>query len=235
MSLLEARNVTAFYGDFQALFGVDMHVDAGELVAVVGANGAGKSTLLKRLCGLMRGPAESLVLEGKAIGNKRADEVAKLGVALVPEGRRLFSSLSVEENLRMGMCAGRKGFWTLKRVFKLFPILEERRHSRATMLSGGQQQMCAIGRALLCNPRVLLCDELSLGLAPTIIKDIYNALPQILAEGVGILVVEQDVAQAMAVCNRMYCVREGRIVLQGAPSLLSRAEITKAYFGTEAA
>ena len=214
---------------------VDLDVAAGELVGVVGANGAGKSTLLKRLSGLMRGPADSVRLGGRAIGDLRADQVSRLGIALVPEGRRLFSSLSVEENLRMGQCAGRSGHWTLERVFKLFPILEERRHSRATMMSGGQQQMCAIGRALLCNPRVLLCDELSLGLAPTVIKDIYNALPQILAEGIGVVVVEQDVQQAMSVCNRLYCVREGRVVLQGAPEFLSRGEITAAYFGTEAA
>jgi branched-chain amino acid transport system ATP-binding protein len=235
MMLLEGKNVQAFYGDFHALFGVDLTLQTGELIGVVGANGAGKSTLLRRLSGLKHGAPESVLLDGKPIGNLRADQVAKLGIALVPEGRRLFSSLSVEENLRMGLCAGRSGYWTLPRVYQLFPILGERKDSPATMLSGGQQQMCAIGRALLCNPRVLLCDELSLGLAPTIIKDIYNALPTILAEGTSMLIVEQDVAQAMSVCHRIYCMREGRVVLQGAPQFLSRSEITAAYFGTQAA
>lgn len=232
MPLLRTQTLTAFYGDFQALYGVDISLDASETIAIIGANGAGKSTLLKAIAGLIPGPADSVLLDGLPIGAKRAADIVKLGVALVPEGRRLFPSLTVEENLVIGG-HGRKlpGPWTLDRVYGLFPILKERRTSAAPILSGGQQQMAAIGRALMSNPRVLLCDEISLGLAPIIIADIYGALPQIKAEGTSVVLVEQDIVQAMKAADRVYCFQEGRVSLEGRPCDLSRGQIHRAYFG----
>ena len=164
MSLLETRKLTAFYGDFQALYGIDTSLDAGETIAIIGANGAGKSTFLKAIAGLIRGPAESVLLDGRPIGAHPAADIVKLGIALVPEGRRLFPSLTVEENLLIGGHSRKMpGPWSLDRVYTLFPVLKERRVSATPILSGGQQQMAAIGRALMSNPRILLCDEISLG------------------------------------------------------------------------
>jgi len=233
MSLLETRKLTAFYGDFQALYGIDASLDAGETIAIIGANGAGKSTFLKSIAGLIPGSADSVLLDGTPIGARPASDIVKLGIALVPEGRRLFPSLTVEENLLIGG-HGRKapGPWTLDRVYSLFPILRERRSSAPPTLSGGQQQMAAIGRALMSNPRVLLCDEISLGLAPIIIADIYAALPQIKAEGTSVVLVEQDIVQAMKVADRVYCFQEGRLSLSGRPRELTREQIHRAYFGS---
>ena len=233
MQLLETRNLTAFYGDFQALYGIDMMLDKGETVAIIGANGAGKSTFLKAVAGLIRSVSDSVLLDGAPIGARPAAEIVKLGIALVPEGRRLFPSLSVEENLQIGGY-GRKmqGPWTLDRVYALFPILKERRSQASLTLSGGQQQMAAIGRALMSNPRILLCDEISLGLAPIIIADVYAALPQIKAEGTSVLLVEQDIVQAMKVADRVYCFQEGRLSLTGRPRELTREAIHRAYFGS---
>jgi branched-chain amino acid transport system ATP-binding protein len=233
MPLLETRNLTAFYGDFQALYGIDTTLESGETIAIIGANGAGKSTFLKAIAGLIRGMANSVLLDGEPIGAKPAADIVKLGIALVPEGRRLFPSLTVEENLLIGG-HGRKtaGPWTLDRVHSLFPVLKERRSSATPLLSGGQQQMVAIGRALMSNPRILLCDEISLGLAPIIIADIYAALPQIKSEGTSVVLVEQDIVQAMKVADRVYCFQEGRLSLSGRPRELTRDEIHRAYFGS---
>ena len=233
MTLLQTRELTAFYGDFQALYGIDTTLDAGETIAIIGANGAGKSTFLKAIAGLVRRPTDSVLLDGKPIGSRTAADIVKLGVALVPEGRRLFASLSVEENLIIGGY-GRKmaGPWSLERVYSLFPILRDRRATGAPVLSGGQQQMAAIGRALMSNPRVLLCDEISLGLAPIVIADIYAALPQIKAEGTSVVLVEQDIVQAMKVADRVYCFQEGRLSLSGRPRELTRDQIHRAYFGS---
>jgi len=232
MPLLSTHNLTAFYGDFQALYGVDLGFDAGETIAIIGANGAGKSTFLKAIAGLIPSRPDSVLLDGQPIGAKRAADIVKLGIALVPEGRRLFPSLTVEENLLIG-AHGRKlaGPWTLDRVYGLFPVLKERRASAAPILSGGQQQMAAIGRALMSNPRVLLCDEISLGLAPIVIADIYAALPQIKTEGTSVVLVEQDIVQAMKAADRVYCFQEGRVSLEGRPGELSRDQIHRAYFG----
>ena len=233
MPFLETRNLTAFYRDFQALYGIDTSLDKGETIAIIGANGAGKSTFLKAIAGLIHGTPDSVRLEGMPIGARRAADIVKLGIALVPEGRRLFPSLTVEENLLIGGY-GRKiaGPWTLDRVYALFPILRERRSAATPALSGGQQQMAAIGRALMSNPRILLCDEISLGLAPIIIADIYAALPQIKAEGTSVVLVEQDIVQAMKVADRVYCFQEGRLSLTGRPRELTREQIHRAYFGS---
>src|SRR5262249_34552178 len=188
MPLVETRKLTAFYGDFHALFGIDTTLEAGETVAIIGANGAGKSTFLKAIAGLIHGEPDSVLLDGAPIGARPAAEIVRRGVALVPEGRRVFPSLTVEENLLIGGYGRRLPRpWTLDRVYALFPILRERRSSAAPTLSGGQQQMVAIGRALMSNPRILLCDEISLGLAPIIIADIYAGLPQIKAEGTSVI------------------------------------------------
>jgi len=233
MPLLETRKLTAFYGDFQALFGMDTTLDVGETIAVIGANGAGKSTFLKAIAGLIRRPADSVLFNGEPIGSRNAADIVKLGVALVPEGRRLFPSLTVEENLLIGGYGCKTpGRWSLDSVYSLFPVLRSRRSSSTPVLSGGQQQMVAIARALMSNPRVLLCDEISLGLAPIIVADIYAAFPQIKAEGTSIVLVEQDIVQAMKVADRIYCFQEGRISLSGRPHHLTRDQIHRAYFGS---
>ncbi|MEM8811796.1 MAG: ABC transporter ATP-binding protein [Pseudomonadota bacterium] len=235
MSLLETQNLTAHYGDFQALFGVDIRLEEGETIAIIGANGAGKTTLMRSISGVLPNQPEAITFDQAWIGTAHAADIVKKGIAMVPEGRKLFPSLSVEENLLIG-AYGRKanGPWNLDSIYKMFPVLKERRTNAGTALSGGQQQMVAIGRALMSNPRVLLCDEISLGLAPVIIKDIYAALPRIKETGTSIVVVEQDIGQALKVADRVYCMMEGRITLEGAPSDLSREAIHNAYFGAAA-
>jgi branched-chain amino acid transport system ATP-binding protein len=230
-AFLEISGLDAFYGDFQALYGVDMHVAQGDVVAVIGANGAGKTTLMRAVTGLLKSRPDAIRWKGQAIGALRADQVAALGIALVPEGRLLFPSLSVEENLVIGGQLKRKGPWNLKRIYSLFPILEERRHVPATALSGGQQQMVAIGRALMSNPELIMMDEISLGLAPVIIKAIYETLPGIVGEGLTALIVEQDITKAQAVSRWVYCLQEGRVSLSGRSAEVSREEISRAYFG----
>jgi len=230
-SLLAVRQLDAFYGDFQALFGLSMEVRAGEAVAVIGANGAGKSTLLKTIAGLIPAHPEAVSFEGSAIGGLPAHAVAARGIALVPEGRGLFPSLSVEENLLIGAQLKRPGPWTLRKVYELFPMLAERRYLSSTALSGGQQQMAAIARGLMSNPKLLLCDEISLGLAPIVVRDIYARLPAILQEGVTLVLVEQDVVQALKATQRVYCLQEGRVALAGEAKALTREAIAAAYFG----
>src|SRR5665647_1905012 len=209
--LLDVRAIDAFYGDFQALFGVSLRVNAGEVVAVIGANGAGKSTLLKSIAGLMHPRRGDILFDGEPIGAAPAFAVVARGIALVPEGRRLFPSLTVEENLLIGGQSRRPGPWTLKRIYELFPVLAERRHLPSTALSGGQQQMGAIGRALMSNPRLLLCDEIS--------------------DGLSLIIVEQDIAQALNAARQVYCLQEGRIALEGPARELTRESISAAYFG----
>jgi branched-chain amino acid transport system ATP-binding protein len=229
--LLEVRALDAHYGDFQALFGVTMGVAEGEVVAVIGANGAGKSTLLKSIAGAMRSRGDAIRFAGEPIGHLPAHEVVARGIALVPEGRRLFPSLTVEENLLIGGQLGRPGPWNLKRVYELFPVLAERRRQLAPSLSGGQQQMVAIARALMSNPKLLLCDEISLGLAPIVIRDIYARIPAIVAEGLSLVIVEQDIVQALKTAKHVYCLQEGRVALEGEARSLTREKISAAYFG----
>ena len=232
MNLLEVNNLSAFYGDFQALFNIDFTMEEGETLAVIGANGAGKSTFLKTITGLVDTEVDDLNYNGVSIDGLSAADIVGLGIAMVPEGRRLFPRLNVEENLLMGGYKRRQGHWTLDRIYELFPALVERRTVPGTALSGGEQQMTAIGRALMANPDLLLFDELSLGLAPIIIKNIYEALPTIKSEGVSILLVEQDINQALSVSDRVYCFQEGRVSLNGLPNTLSREQISAAYFGS---
>ncbi len=229
--LLETKNLSAFYGDFQALFGIDFELEAGEIVAIIGANGAGKSTFLKTITGLLSAPTDAVRFDGQAIGGRAAGKIVSGGIAMVPEGRRLFPSLSVEENLRMGAYSQRVGRWNLNEVYGLFPMLKEKRDASSTSLSGGQQQMVAIGRALMSNPKLLLCDETSLGLAPIVVKDIYEALGKVTAEGLSAIIVEQDVGLAQRASSRLYCFQEGRVSLSGRSGELTREQISHAYFG----
>jgi branched-chain amino acid transport system ATP-binding protein len=203
--LLRIDNLSSGYADFQALFDVTFDLQAGEALALIGANGAGKSTLLKTIVGLLPCAPGMVAHRGDKIGGLSADKIVRRGIALVPEGRRLFRSLSVEENLIIGGERGRAGEWSLARVYALFPILREKRGQPATSLSGGQQQMVAIGRALMANPEIILFDEISLGLAPAIIKDIYAALPSITRTGVSAILVEQDVTRALGLAHILVC------------------------------
>jgi branched-chain amino acid transport system ATP-binding protein len=233
--LLETRALTAQYGQFKALFGVDLHIEAGECVAIIGANGAGKSTLMRSVTGILRNDPGMILHRGDPVGALSADAILKRGIAMVPEGRKLFPSLSVEENLLIGGQVRKgSGRWTLDAVYALFPILKERRHSPGTALSGGQQQMVAIGRALMSNPELLLCDEISLGLAPVVIRDIYAALPAIRETGAAVVVVEQDISRALAVADRVYCMMEGRVTLTARAADVTREAIHAAYFGEAA-
>ena len=234
MSLLETRALTASYGQFRALFGVDFRIEPGEVVAIIGANGAGKTTLLRSITGVLRQAPEMVLHNGDSIGALPPDRIMQRGISMVPEGRKLFPSLSVEENLRIGAQVRKgAGHWTLDTVYDLFPILQERRHSSATALSGGQQQMVAIGRALMSNPELLLCDEISLGLAPVVIRDIYAALPLIRESGAAMVVVEQDISRALSMADRVYCLMEGRVTLEGNATDVTRHAIHAAYFGTQ--
>jgi branched-chain amino acid transport system ATP-binding protein len=231
-SLLKVSALDAFYGDFQALFGIDFELKQGEAIAVIGANGAGKSTFLKSLAGLVRNRRDAIRLADQEIGDSAAAKVVRLGLALVPEGRQLFPSLTVEENLLIGAYGGdRTSPWDLSSVYRMFPVLQERRRSSVTVLSGGQQQMVAIGRALMSNPSVLVCDEISLGLAPIVVEDIYRMLLHIRDNGTGIIVVEQDIARALRSTDRFYCLQEGRVTLAGTPADADQQAIRSAYFG----
>ena len=229
--LLSIDRLSSRYGDFQALFDVSFDLYQGQVIGLVGANGAGKSTLFKAIMGLLPRKDTMVRFKGMPIGAVPAHRLAGLGLAIVPEGRRLFRSLSVEENLRLSAEHGRKGHWDLARLYRLFPILQEKRSNPALSLSGGQQQMVAIGRALLANPEVILFDEISLGLAPVVINDVYAAMPEIIGSGISAILVEQDIERARKASNTMVCLREGRAVLQGPSSSISKHDITVAYFG----
>jgi branched-chain amino acid transport system ATP-binding protein len=229
--LLSIERLSVFYGSFQAVHEVDLSVSAGEIVSIIGANGAGKSTLLKAIIGQADRIEGRIRFAGSDLAGHPTPGIVAGGIALVPEGRRLFPSLTVEENLRLGWEAGRKGDIGMDVVWQLFPMLKERRQQKAGSLSGGQQQMVALGRGLLTNPRILLCDEISLGLAPVVIRDIYAIFPRLRETGASIVIVEQDIGQALKVADRVYCMMEGRVTLTGAPAELTREAIHAAYFG----
>jgi branched-chain amino acid transport system ATP-binding protein len=230
-ALLEVESVSAGYGDVQALVDVSLTLEQGETVAVIGANGAGKSTLLRALTGLLAPTRGAIRLRGEDITHVPTHRRVTAGIAMAPEGRRLFANLTVEDNQRVAARAGRPGPWTLQTVFALFPLVEQRRDRRALHLSGGEQQAVAISRALLANPSLLLLDEVSLGLAPVVVQQLYRALPQVLAEGTAVLLVEQDVRQALAVADYVHCLLEGRTALTGRPEDLTKEAIASAYFG----
>jgi branched-chain amino acid transport system ATP-binding protein len=233
MALLQVDRVASFYGDFQALFEVSLRVAEGETVAVIGANGAGKSTLLRTVAGLQGRGRGSVAFDGRPLDGVPTHRRLGLGIALVPEGRRIFPSLTVEENLRVGVVRDRTGRWDVGEVLELFPALADKRRRPGTRLSGGEQQMLAIGRALMANPRLLLLDEVSLGLAPLVVRRIYQTLPEITGGGATVVLVEQDIGQALAAADRVYCLLEGRVALQGRPAELTREQITDAYFGLQ--
>lgn len=231
--LLEATAVDCRYGLLQAVRGVSIAVDHGETVALIGANGAGKSTLLRALAGAHRPHSGRIVFDGADITAMPAHRRVALGIALVPEGRRLFPGLTVEENLRVGAVArrGRRGRWSVSSVLEVFPLLRPRRHMLAANLSGGEQQAVAIGRALMSNPRVLLLDEVSLGLAPVVVDAVYRSLGDVIREGATVLLVEQDLTRALKVARRVVCLLEGRVVLEGEAANLDRDHVVSAYFG----
>jgi branched-chain amino acid transport system ATP-binding protein len=231
MSLLELVDAAVYYGDFKALYDVDLAVEEGETVAIIGANGAGKSTLLKMLAGLLPLRAGKIMYQGASLQGRSANRRVADGISLVPEGRRVFPSLTVNENLLVGAYARRPGPWNLDAIYQLFPLLDRLRERPAGLLSGGEQQAVSIGRALMANPRLLLLDEVSLGLAPIIVRHFYEAIEHLKAEGTTMLVVEQDIGQIMNVADRVVCFLQGRPVLSGCPSDLTRAQITTAYFG----
>lgn len=233
MALLEIDAIDAFYGDFQALFGLSLAVDEGQAVAVIGANGAGKSTLLKAVAGSVPVRSGGVRYDGTDLASMPSHRRVAIGISLVPEGRRIFNSLSVEENLRVGAFCERPGPWSLRKIYEAFPMLERLAKRSAARLSGGEQQALAIGRALMNNPRLLLLDEVSLGLAPAVVKNLYAVIPIIREEGTTVLVVEQDVNQALAASDVAHCMLEGKVSLSGRASELSRAAISAAYFGSE--
>ncbi|WP_066262557.1 ABC transporter ATP-binding protein [Hydrogenophaga flava] len=231
MPLLEVDSVDVFYGDFQAVSGVSLSLSAGEVLALIGANGAGKTTLLRAVTGLLAPRAGRIRFDGDDVTGLPAEALARRGVAMVPEGRMLFPSLTVEENLQMGTLTRRRGPWTLDAVYGVFPVLKELRQRNAMQLSGGQQQMVAIGRALLGNPRLLVCDELSLGLAPLVVEEIYRTFDRIRGADLAIVLVEQDVARARSVSDRLTCLLKGQVTLQGASQGITLPQVTAAYFG----
>lgn len=230
-ALLEVNDLTVAHGQLAAVSNVSFSVPSGGVYAVIGANGAGKSTLLRTVAGLHSPVSGTIVLDGTDVTSLSVAKRVAAGISLVPEGRRLFPSLTLEENLLTGMYRARPGPWSMERVYDLFPWMRDRRRQGAGLLSGGEQQAVAISRALLANPRLLLLDELSLGLAPIVVRSVYSSLPQLLETGITVVIVEQDVAQALRVATRVQCLLEGRTTLEGAPGDFTPQQIEQAYFG----
>lgn len=230
-AFLAIRGLSFWYGAVQALWEIDLHIEEGECVAVIGANGAGKSTLVNSVAGVGPGRSGQVRFGGHDIADFRPPQVAALGIAIVPERRRLFPSLSIEENMLVGAQVGRPGPWSLKKIYDVFPELEQVKSLGGHLVSGGQQQMAAIARALMANPRLLLCDEISLGLAPVVIARFYSLFPTLRASGISLLIVEQETRRALAACDRFYCLLDGRVSLSGRPGEFSEARINQSYFG----
>ena len=233
MSLLEVNNIEARYGDLKALFGISLAINPGEVHSVIGANGAGKSTLLKVIAGTLPATAGSLTFDGQDLAHLSAYKRVRAGISLVPEGRRIFSSLTVEENLKVGSYSRRKGHWNLNNIRDLYPLLAERWDRIGFHCSGGELQMLAIARALMANPDLLLIDEASLGLAPLVVAQVYASLPHITSQGTAVLLVEQDMQQALRASTHTSVLLEGKVVLEGSSSALNKDEIKRAYFGME--
>jgi branched-chain amino acid transport system ATP-binding protein len=229
--ILQVSDLVVHHGQLRALSGISLTVYPGEVYALIGANGAGKSTLLRAIAGLSRPTSGTVTYDGRDVTGLRPEKRAAAGIVMVPEGRRLFPSLTLEENLKVGASYARKGPWAIERVYELFPWMKERRGQKTAQMSGGEQQSVAIGRALVANPRVLLLDELSLGLAPVIVQRIYAMLPQVLESGITVLLVEQDVSQALRVATHLQCLLEGHSTLEGTPAEVTREQVEAAYFG----
>ncbi len=232
-ALLRLDQVDTHYGDFRALYALDLVLAEGETLAVIGANGAGKSTLLKTIAGLLPVTGGTLQFDGADISRMPSFKRVSAGIALTPEGRRIFRNLTIEENLLVGAYRKRPGPWNLAKVYDTFPLVSDRRARFGAHLSGGEQQAAAIARALMSNPKLLLLDEVSLGLAPLVVADIYAALPAITAEGTTVLVVEQDLTQALKVAGRVQCLLEGRTVLEAKAADVTRDQVAAAYFGLQ--
>lgn len=231
MSLLAVENLVVRHGLLQAVRGVSFAIERGETLALVGANGAGKTTLLRAIAGAHPPTAGRVLLDGADITGVPSHKRVGMGVALVPEGRKLFVQMTVEENLLLGKSAGRPGDWSVERVLDTFPNLKPRRHAKTGHLSGGEQQATAIGRALMSNPELLLLDEVSLGLSPLVVDRVYASLQGLISSGTTIILVEQDLNRALSVSDKVICMLEGRVALEGSSKGVSRDEVTKAYFG----
>lgn len=229
--VLVIEDIEVFYNEFQALFGVSLEVAAGETVAILGANGAGKTTLLNTIAGVLAPRRGKIIYRGDPVSGSPAYRLCRRGISMVPEGRKIFPSLTVEENLEVGAYAGRRGPWQREAIFNLFPILRDRARVPGTELSGGEQQMLAIGRALMNNPSLILMDEISLGLAPLIVQELYKVVRAVAEAGTTVILVEQDVARGLKAADRVYCLLEGRVSLTGRPAELGAAQISRAYFG----
>jgi branched-chain amino acid transport system ATP-binding protein len=229
--LLEVSHLVAYHGQLCAVDDVSLQVERGEILAVIGANGAGKSTLLRSIAGLHRPSSGVVRFSGRDLAGLGPHRRVKLGLALVPEGRRLFSSMTLEENLLVGARGGRKGTFDIQKIYELFDWMPARRRQYAWQFSGGEQQAIALGRALLVNPDLLMVDELSLGLAPIVIERIYALIPEIVSHGVSVLIIEQDVSQGVSVASHVHCLLEGRTSLVGRPDELTAEQIERAYFG----
>lgn len=229
--LLEVRDLVAGYGDFRALSNVSIVVNEGETVAVIGANGAGKTTMLRSILGQVQVHSGLILFRGEDIATVSTSQRVQQGITLVPEGRHIFPSLTVRENLLIGGHAGRSGPWTIKKVVQMFPLIEPLLDRSAAKLSGGEQQAIAIGRALMSNPSLLLFDEVSLGLAPVVVKQLYATLPEVMQQGTTAVIIEQDIHQAVAMSTRVYCLLEGKVSLSARSSEISKEKLTKAYFG----
>jgi branched-chain amino acid transport system ATP-binding protein len=235
MTLLGVEQLDARHGLLQAVRGVTFEVAAGETLALVGANGAGKTTLLRTIAGAHKPAAGRILFDGADVTAVPAYARLRTGIALVPEGRRLFAGMTVKENLMVAGANGRPGPWNIDAVIEAFPLLRGKLNRRAGNLSGGEQQATAIGRALMTNPKLLLLDEVSLGLAPIAVEAVYRSLAVLMAGGATIVLVEQDIGRALGVATRLACMLEGRIILQGSAKDLSREQVTEAYFGLQRA
>ena len=233
MSLLEVNHIDVHYGDFLALKDVSIHVEPGTIVSLIGANGAGKSTIMNTICGLNKPTKGDIIFDGQNIAGKKPNQIARLGLSMAPEGSHCFERMTVQDNLLMGAYLAKKDerMQRLENVYKLVPILKEKANQMSTFLSGGQRQMLAIGRGIMTQPKILLCDEISLGLAPVVINDIYEKLKEIADTGLTMLIVEQDVNRSLKSSDYAYVVLEGKIVMQGKSKELSVDEVNDAYFG----